>query len=250
MTEEFFSRTQILLGEQTLRDLTHHHILVAGLGGVGSFVAEALGRIGIMHLTLLDHDMVSVSNLNRQLIALHSTLGQPKTEVMAERLRDIHPEISLTLITEFLQKEHAQAFVQHGKFDFVVDCIDSIACKAALVAACLQQGIPIASSLGAGNRLDVTQVRIAQLNQTQGCPLARELRARLKEMGMRTNYPVVYSQEPSHPPLPHQALEHGPTGRPRAVNGTIAYMPALFGMMLTGLVVQRLLEKDGHPRSK
>ena len=249
MTEEFFSRTKILLGEHALTHLISHHVLIAGLGGVGSFVAEALGRVGIAHLTLLDHDVVSVSNLNRQLVALHSTLGQPKTEVMAERLRDIYPGISLTLVTEFLQKEHAQAFVQQGQFDFVVDCIDSIACKAALVAACLQQGIPVVSSLGAGNRLDVTQVRIAQLNQTQGCPLARELRAQLKAMGMRTNYPVVYSQEPSHSPLPHQSPTSGPTGRPRAVNGTISYMPALFGIMLAGVVVRQLLEKTDQPRS-
>jgi len=241
MTEEFCSRTEILLGQESLAYLVNHHILIAGLGGVGSFVAESLGRIGIARLTLLDHDLVTPSNLNRQLVALHSTLGQPKTEVMAARLRDIHPPIALNLVTEFLQKEQADEFIRQGHFDFVIDCIDSIACKAALVAACLQQNVPVASSLGAGNRLDVTQVRVAQLNQTQGCALAKGLRTKLKEIGMRTNYPVVYSQEIPRPPLPHQPLTSGPPGRPRAINGTISYMPALFGMMLTGVVVQQLL---------
>jgi tRNA A37 threonylcarbamoyladenosine dehydratase len=240
MTDAPDSRTEILLGHETLTRLTNHHILIAGLGGVGSFVAEALGRVGITRLTLLDHDEVAPSNLNRQLIALHSTLGQKKAEVMAARLRDINPEIHLTVMTDFLQKEQATELVNQGQFDFVVDCIDSIACKAALVAACLQQDIPVASSLGAGNRLDVKQVRVTQLNQTQGCALARELRAQLRKIGVRTNYPVVYSQEIPRSPLPHQPVT-GPAGRPRAVNGTISYLPALFGMMLAGVVVQRLL---------
>ena len=244
MNDDFFSRTEILLGKEAVASLISHHILIAGLGGVGSFVAEALGRIGFTRLTLLDHDVVSPSNLNRQLVALQSTLGQSKTQVMAARLRDINPQVSLTLWTEFLQKETAEEFVQEGKFDFVVDCIDTIACKAALVAACLKLGVPVASSLGAGNRLDVTQVKVASLNQTSICPLAREMRAKLREMGMRTNYPVVYSTELSRPPLPHQPVESGPTGRPRAVNGTISYMPALFGMMLAGVVVQRLLSAE------
>ncbi len=244
MNDDFFSRTEILLGKEAVASLISHHILIAGLGGVGSFVAEALGRIGFTRLTLLDHDVVSPSNLNRQLVALQSTLGQSKTQVMAARLRDINPQVSLTLLTEFLQKEKAEELVREGKFDFVVDCIDSIACKAALVAACLKLEVPVASSLGAGNRLDVTQVKVVSLNQTSVCPLAREMRAKLREMGMRTNYPVVYSTELPRPPLPHQPVESGPAGRPRAVNGTISYMPALFGMMLAGVVVQRLLSAE------
>jgi tRNA A37 threonylcarbamoyladenosine dehydratase len=239
--DTFESRTEILLGQEKLTQLTRHHLLIAGLGGVGSFVAEALGRIGIQRVTLLDHDEVAPSNLNRQLVALHSTLGQNKAQVMAARLRDINPQIDLTVLTDFLYPDQAADLVQAGQFDFVIDCIDSIACKAALVAACLRQGIAVASSLGAGNRLDVTQVRVSQLNQTKICPLARELRAHLRKIGVPTNYPVVYSEELPRPPLPHQPVT-GPSGRPRAVNGTIAYLPALFGMMLAGIVVQRLLK--------
>lgn len=239
--DTFESRTEILLGREQLTQLTHHHLLIAGLGGVGSFVAEALGRIGIQRFTLLDHDEVALSNLNRQIVALHSTLGQNKAQVMAARLRDINPQINLTVLTDFLYPDQAADLVQARQFDFVVDCIDSIACKAALVAACLQQGIAVTSSLGAGNRLDVTQVRVSQLNQTKICPLARELRSHLRKMGVPTNYPVVYSEELPRQPLPHQPVT-GPSGRPRAVNGTIAYLPALFGMMLAGIVVQRLLK--------
>jgi tRNA A37 threonylcarbamoyladenosine dehydratase len=236
--ENVYSRTSILLGIETLTELTHHHILIAGLGGVGSFVAEALGRVGIEHLTLLDHDIVSLSNLNRQLVALHSTLGQKKTEVMAARLRDINPNIQLTRLSEFLYPEQATTLIESQKFSYVVDCIDTIASKAALVASCLQHQVPVASSLGAGNRLDVTQVRVARLAQTKGCPLARNLRARLRKLGVSLDYPVVYSEEIPLPPLSHEEM-----GRhTKTINGTIAYLPALFGMMLAGIVVQSLLK--------
>lgn len=239
MTTTPWSRTEILLGEAQVQQLSQHHVLIAGLGGVGSFVAEMLGRIGIQRLTLLDHDEVNMSNLNRQLVALHSTLGRKKTEVMAERLRDINPQIELTLLTEFLTKEAAKPLIIQNNFDFVVDCIDSIACKTALVAACLQQDVAVASSMGAGNRLDVSQVKIKMLNQTKQCALARELRYHLKAAGVRTNYPVVYSEEIPRPSLTAQPVE-GPPGRPRSVNGTIAYLPALFAMLLSSIVVKQL----------
>jgi tRNA A37 threonylcarbamoyladenosine dehydratase len=241
---EAFSRTEILLGQESLAALIDHHILIAGLGGVGGFVAESLVRIGIRRFTLLDHDLVNPSNLNRQLVALHSTLGRPKTEVMAERMRDINPLAEITVINEFLHKTEAERLILGNHFDFVVDCIDSIACKAALVAACITHEVAVASSMGAGNRLDVSKVKITNLNQTHGCALARELRAALHKMEVRTNYPVVYSEEVPRQPLPHQPVEGAVSGRPRAVNGTIAYMPALFGMMLAGVVVQKLLARQ------
>ncbi|OUD13176.1 tRNA threonylcarbamoyladenosine dehydratase [Thioflexithrix psekupsensis] len=239
-TESRHIRTEILLGQAALAHLKQQHILVAGLGGVGGFAAEALARAGIGRLTLLDHDVIVPSNLNRQLLALQSTLGQKKAIVMAERLRDINPEIELVIADHFLQQNEAAEFVAQGHFNYVLDCIDSIACKAALVAACLRQQVKVASSMGAGNRLDVTQVKITQLNQTQGCGLARELRALLKQQQVRTNYPVVYSQEVPRSPLPHQHVAAG-EGRPRATNGTISYLPGLFGLMLSGWVIKDLL---------
>jgi tRNA A37 threonylcarbamoyladenosine dehydratase len=235
------ARTEILIGAEGLVRLRAAHVLVAGLGGVGGYAAEALGRANVGRLTLLDHDVVSPSNLNRQLLALHSTLGRPKVVVMAERLRDIDPTLELALIGEFLQPDMAEALVTAAHYDYVADCIDSIACKAALVAACHRQGIPVISALGAGNCLDVTRVRVAQLNQTQMCPLARELRRRLRELNAPLNYPVIYSDEPRRPPLPHQPVGGDTPGRPRAINGTISYLPALFGVMLAGVIIRWLL---------
>ncbi|MBL8260462.1 MAG: ThiF family adenylyltransferase [Candidatus Competibacteraceae bacterium] len=235
------ARTEILIGAEGLRRLRRARVLVAGLGGVGGHAAEALGRAGVGHLGLLDHDVVSPSNLNRQVLALRSTLGQPKVELMAARLRDIDPEIGLTLVGEFMRADAADALVAAGHYDFVADCIDSLACKAALVAACGRRHIPVISALGAGNCLDVSRVRLARLDRTQGCPLARELRRRLREMGISLAYPVVYSDEPRRPPLPHQPVDGAIPGRPRAVNGTISYLPGLFGLMLAGYIVRRLL---------
>ena len=235
------SRTEILIGAAGLARLRAARVLVAGLGGVGAYVAEALGRAGIGHLTLLDHDVVAPSNLNRQLLALHSTLGRPKVAVMAARLHDIDPTLDLTLIDEFLQPDAADARVSAAAYDYVADCIDSIACKAALVAACHRRRIPVISALGAGNCLDASRARVARLNQTQTCPLARELRRRLRALNVPLTYPVVYSDEPRQPPLPHQPVEGGTPGRPRAINGTISYLPALFGILLAGHIVQRLL---------
>ncbi len=235
------SRTEILIGAEGLARLRAAHVLVAGLGGVGGYAAEALGRAGVGRLTLLDHDVVALSNLNRQLLALHSTLGQPKVEVMAARLRDIDPMLELTLVGDFLQPDRAEDLVLAARYDYVADCIDSIACKAALVAACLRHGVSVISALGAGNCLDVRRARVTRLNQTQVCPLARELRRKLREMDAPLNYPVIYSDEPRRPPLPHQPVDGDTPGRPRAVNGTISYMPALFGVMLAGFIIRRLL---------
>jgi len=232
--------------------LAQCHVLVAGLGGVGGHVAEALCRAGVGELTLLDHDIVNVSNLNRQLVALHSTLGLAKTEVMAARLRDINPAVKLHLIQDFIHTQDAEPFVTqqgfaHGgyaglRFDYVVDCIDSIICKAALVAACQKHHVPVVSSMGAGNRLDVTKIKVASLNQTQGCPLAREFRFALRKMGVPLNCKVVYSTEQPQKALAHQPVSGAVAGR--AVNGTVSYLTALFGYMLSGVVIQALLHDN------
>jgi tRNA A37 threonylcarbamoyladenosine dehydratase len=237
-----FARTAILIGPTGITTLRDKHVLIAGLGGVGSYAAEAIARAGIGRLSLLDHDVIMPSNINRQLPALHSTIGQLKTEVMANRLKDINPDLELNLFSHFLQASEAQAFIVQSDYHFVADCIDSIACKAALVATCLNQGIPVISSMGAGNCLDVTRVRASHLNKTNGCPLARELRARLRALGVTLKYPVIYSDEPRRQPLAHQPVEGCRSGRPRAVNGTISYMPALFGTLLAGIIIQFFLK--------
>lgn len=236
-----FERTEILIHPEGLEQLAKQHVLIAGLGGVGSYCAEAVARAGVGKITLLDHDVVAESNLNRQLVALRSTLGQPKVAVMAARIRDIHPEAQLQLQQRFLHPQEAAAWVQEQRPNFVADCIDSIACKAALVAGCTSTGIPVVSALGAGNRLDVRQARVSTLAQVQGCRLGRELRRMLRKLEATLDYPVVYSQETPRQPLPHQPVS-GPPGRSRAVNGTIAYLPALFGMMVAGVIIHTLLE--------
>ncbi len=238
MTPERFRRTEILIGPEGVDKLGLKHVFLAGLGGVGSWCAESLARAGIGRLTLVDHDTVAVSNINRQLPALHSTLGQSKTGVMADRIRDISPECRLTLLHEFIDPDNVDALIP-GDADWVVDCIDSLNCKVALIATACRRAIPVAASMGAGNKLDLARVRLADISRTRVDPLARAVRQRLKRLGITKGVLTVYSDEPGRPPRPPEPTAHG---RARAVNGTISYLPPLFGLMLAGAVVQRLLK--------
>jgi tRNA A37 threonylcarbamoyladenosine dehydratase len=236
-----FERTHILIGDEGLARLAGKHVFVAGLGGVGSYCAEALARAGVGRLTLLDHDVVAASNINRQLPALLSTVGQAKAELMAARIRDIYPECRLTIIRQFLNTENVNDLVP-GDCDYVVDAIDSLACKVALVAESLKRGLRVASSMGAGNRLDPTKIKVADISKTEMCPLARQMRKRLQRQGVTRGVLTIYSDEQPSAPLPPEPVDG--TGRPRAVNGTISYMPPLFGLMLAGVVIRKLLEAD------
>jgi tRNA A37 threonylcarbamoyladenosine dehydratase len=236
-------RTRILVGQDGLDYLNSRHVLVAGLGGVGGAVIEALARAHIGTLTLVDHDDVGASNLNRQLITTHTNIGIKKAEAAAARLREINPEIRLNLEAHFLHPENAGALLDNVRPDYVLDCIDSVTCKGSLVAACQERGIPIASSLGAGGRLDVSKAEITTLKKTHTCGLARALRHRLRSLGASMDYPVVFSSEPAINAQPHQPIDGHPDARPRAVNGTISYMPNLFGFMLAGFAIQQLLQK-------
>ena len=236
-----FSRSQILIGDAGLAKLNSLHLFVAGLGGVGSYCTEALARAGIGRLTLLDHDVVAVSNINRQLPALLSTLGLSKAELMRQRIADINPDCRVTVLRDFLSRENVNELVP-GDCDYVIDCIDSLACKEALVAESHKRGLKVASSMGAGNRLDPTRIKVADISQTLMCPLARNMRQRLqRHHNIRQGILTVFSDEPPRAPLPPEELFRG---RARAVNGTISYMPPLFGFMLAGAVLQRLLDSD------
>jgi tRNA A37 threonylcarbamoyladenosine dehydratase len=161
---------------------------------------------------------------------------------MAQRLLDINPNLKLVTKDQFITPDNCNQLLTESSIDYLLDCIDSIACKAALVAACQKLEIPVASALGAGGRLDVTKAKISTLIKTEVCPLAREMRGQMRKLGASLDYPVVYSNEIPVKGLPHQPLDGDTPGRPRAVNGTISYMPGLFGLMLTGLVIQELLE--------
>lgn len=206
-----FERTHILIGDAGLEKLASKHIFVAGLGGVGSYCAEALARAGIGQLTLLDHDVVATSNINRQLPALLSTVGRPKVEVMAERIRDINPDCQLTLVGEFLTSGNVMELVP-ADADYVVDAIDSLACKVALVGESLRHGLKVASSMGAGNRRDPARIKLGDLSKTEMCPLARQMRKRLaRHYGIRKGVLTVYSDEVPSDPLPPEPVE-GPGG--------------------------------------
>ncbi len=233
-----FERTRILLDTHEQSRLARAHVLVAGLGGVGSYCAEALARAGVGRMTIIDHDVVAASNINRQLPALLSTVGQSKAELMAARIRDINPACELTVIREFLVPETVADIVP-ADVDFVIDCIDSLNCKVALVATSVERGLRVASSMGAGNKLDPGRIRLVDISKTSMCPLAAVMRKRLRKRGIPKGVLTVFSDEPGRAPLPPQPVEG--RGRARAVNGTISYMPPLFGLMLAGAVVQRLI---------
>ncbi|HEX8979401.1 MAG TPA: tRNA threonylcarbamoyladenosine dehydratase [Parasulfuritortus sp.] len=232
-----FERAEILIGADGLARLAAKHVFLAGLGGVGSWCAEALARAGVGRLTLVDMDTVAVSNINRQLPALHSTIGRKKTDVMADRILDINPDCEVEVLDVFIDPDNVQTLLPLD-VDYVVDCIDSLNCKVALIAEAYRRGVPVAASMGAGNKLDPTRIRLADIAKTQVCPLAREVRHRLRRQGIEKGILTVYSDETGRPPRPPEPTSHG---RARAVNGTISYLPPLFGLMLAGAVIQRLL---------
>jgi tRNA threonylcarbamoyladenosine dehydratase len=232
-----FERSHILIGDDGITRLQSSHVLIAGIGGVGSYVAEALARLGVGKLTLVDHDFVSPSNINRQLIALHSTLAQQKASVMAERIHDINPDCQVTVLHEFLSPDTIPTLLTHP-FDVIVDAIDSMSSKTTLLETAWRQDIPIFSSMGAGGKLDPSQIRTDDLMNTTICKLAKQLRRHVKRRGVGKGIQTVYSVEPAIPALPPEAVERG---RARAVNGTVSYMPSLFGLTLAGLVANHII---------
>ena len=234
-----YERTRILVGDAGIRRLQQAHVLLAGLGGVGSFAAEALGRAGIGRLTLIDHDTVSPSNLNRQLPATGETIGQKKGAVMVQRLATINPDCQLEWVDQFVRPDTIPALLDRTAPDWVIDAIDSLNCKVALIAEARARGCPVASSMGAGGRLDPTRIVVGDVMDTHSCPLAREVRIRLRRRACARGVIAVWSSEL---PLPHAPPEETEQGRSRVVNGTISYLPALFGTTLAGVVVRALLQ--------
>lgn len=234
MDEQQFLRTEMLLGRQAMDKLAKAHVAVFGIGGVGSWCAEALARAGIGTLTLVDHDTVGLTNLNRQAEALHSTLGLEKTEAMAQRIRDISPGCVVRQIPEKYEEGNREAFFQ-ARYDYIVDAIDLVSCKLDLIQTALDRGIPILSSMGTGNKLDPTQFQVADIAKTQGCPLARILRKELKRRGI-LHHKVVYS--PELPVKPEQG-EAPPPGR-RSVPASAPWVPPVAGFILAGTVIRDL----------
>jgi tRNA A37 threonylcarbamoyladenosine dehydratase len=236
-------RTELLVGEESLYFLKHKHVLIAGIGGVGSFVAEAIVRAGVGKVTFIDHDVVSESNLNRQLIALQSTIGKSKVEVMKQRALDINPDIKITIIKEFIRPENIEELLSRTSYNYVLDCIDSISSKVALVTACQKQQVPVISSMGAGGRIDPSKITITPLDKTIICPLARMMRQRMRKAGGSLKFPVVFSDEIPRKGTAHRPIAEDPTAHPRSVNGTISYLPSLFGLNMAGYVIKHFLRE-------
>ena len=235
--EDWKQRTRLLLGEEKSERLRQAHVLVVGVGGVGAYAAEMLCRAGVGRLTLVDADTVQPTNINRQLPALHSTLGQPKVEVLAARFRDINPEVELTVLPVFLKDENIPRLLDAARYDFVVDAIDTLAPKCHLIAEALRRRIKIVSSMGAGAKSDITQVRFADVWDTYHCGLSKAVRKRLQKMGIRHKLPVVFSTEQADPKA---VLLTEDEMNKKSTCGTVSYMPAVFGCYLAEYVIRRL----------
>jgi len=233
-----FERSLLVFEEQGMLNLSKAHVLVAGVGGVGGFVIEALARAGVGELTIIDHDDVSPSNKNRQIIALNSTQGQNKAEVMAQRIADINPDCKVNISKDFIRPEDMDSLLD-GPFTYVVDAIDSLNCKVSFVATAFQKGLPVVSSMGAGRRIDPSKIALADISKTHGCALARNMRQRLKKQGIKKGVMTVFSTEIPKEPGPMEAIEGA---RGRVVNGTASYMPGIFGLMLAGYVIKDIAE--------
>lgn len=237
MTTEWTERTELLLGADKMERLKKAHILIVGTGGVGAYAAEMLARAGVGKLTLLDADKVQLSNLNRQVIALHSTLGEDKVRVLERRLKDVNPDLNVTARAEFLEEGSVKTLLTENNFDFVVDAIDTIAPKCALIMEAMRLKVPIVSSMGAGAKTDVTQIRFADLWSTYHCGLSKAVRTRLKKEKMQRPLPVVFCTQQAD--INAVVKVEGERNK-KTTTGTVSYMPAVFGCYLAQYVISNL----------
>ncbi|GBF34261.1 HesA/MoeB/ThiF family protein [Desulfocucumis palustris] len=231
-----FSRTELLIGREGLSRLAAARVCVFGLGGVGSFAAEALCRAGVGGFILVDSDVVDVSNINRQLHALDHTVGSPKVELMARRMAGINPSAGVHTYFERLKPGEEERFLKPGP-DYVVDAIDDVTAKVELLKYCVTKGVPVVSSMGAGNKLDPAAFKVADISETSVCPLARAVRRRLRQEGVERGIKVVYSTEKPMTSGAGGGGDHGEKSPP----GSISFVPPVAGLILAGLVVTDLL---------
>ena len=239
-----FSRTELLVGREAMDKLHHAKVAVFGIGGVGGHVTEALARSGVGALELIDNDTVSLTNINRQIVALHSTIGKPKVEVMAARIADINPDAEVTCRQCFFLPENAHEF-DFSQYDYVVDAVDTVAAKIAIIMAAKAAGVPVISSMGAGNKMDPAAFQVADIYKTSVDPLARVIRQAMKKRGVK-NLKVVYSTE-----LPLEAIgsteETAAPGR-RALPGSTAFTPSVAGLIIASEVIKDLVGWTGGQR--
>ena len=230
-------RTELLLGEDKMARLQSAHVLVVGWGGVGAYAAEMICRAGVGRMTIVDADTVQITNLNRQLPAMHSTLGMFKADVLEARFKDINPDLELKVLPVFLKDENIPDLLDADEYDFIVDAIDTLSPKCYLIYHALQRRIKIVSSMGAGAKSDITQVRFADLWDTYHCGLSKAVRKRLQKMGVKRKVPVVFSTEQADPKA---VLLTDDEMNKKSTCGTVSYMPAVFGCYLAEYVIKRL----------
>lgn len=238
MDTDWLSRTELLFGKEKMERLKNAHVLIVGIGGVGAYTAEQLCRAGIGEMTLVDADSVSLTNLNRQLPALHSTLGLSKVDVMCQRLLDINPDIKLHAIHEFIRDERTPEVLDSAPFDYVVDAIDSLSPKVFLIYFALQKHLPLVSVMGAGGKINPALVQVADIKKTHQCKLAHAIRKRLHRMGITTGFKAVFSPEPVNENA--ILIEADPDINHLSTVGTISYMPAVFGCHAAAVVINDL----------
>lgn len=232
----WLSRTELLLGAEKLNKLAKANVLIVGLGGVGAYAAEMICRAGVGKMTIVDGDTITESNINRQLPALVSTKGKPKTEVVGARLMDINPELDLTILQEFIRDERIIEILDHG-YDYVVDAIDTLSPKIFLIYHSMQKSIPVVSSMGAGGKVDPAKIQVTDISRSYNCKLARVLRKRLHKLGIRKGFTAVFS--PEEVPGESVILTEDEQNKKSNV-GTISYMPSAFGVAMTSVVIRDL----------
>jgi len=233
-------RTELLIGSEKLDKLKESHVLVVGLGGVGAYAAESLCRAGVGELTIVDGDVLNVSNKNRQLPALESTIGKPKAEVLGNRLLDINPELKVNVIQEYLRIPRMSEILE-TKFDYVVDAIDTLSPKTYLIYHSIQNGLKIVSSLGSGARIDPTKITIKDISKSYNCRLGVQLRKRLRKHGINKGFKVVFSEDKADS---NAVIVDEPEENKKSTVGTISYIPPIYGCFCASVVIRDLMEMD------
>ena len=237
MIPYWMSRTQLMLGDEKTSQLINKNVIVIGLGGVGGICAEMIARGGVGRMTIADGDVVDLSNCNRQVAALHSTEKQSKAEVMAARIRDINPQIELTVLNEFIQEQRTADIIKSGNYDYAVDCIDTLTPKVWFIKTCVDNNVPVVSSFGAGGKMDPSMVQVADISKSYNCKLARYVRKYLHEMGIHKGVKVVFSPEN----IDREKVIVTEKAFPKkSIIGTVSYMPAIFGCITASVVIRDL----------
>lgn len=236
---KWYKRTELLVGSTGIEKLQNAHVLVVGLGGVGAYAAETICRAGVGRMTIVDGDSVEMTNRNRQLPALVSNEGKPKAEVMGARFRDINPEIELEIINEYLKDERMKEVLDAHPYDYVIDCIDTLSPKVYLLQQAKERKLPVVSSMGAGGKLDPTQIQVADISKSYNCALAKMIRKRLRKLNINKGIKVVFSPED----VDKTKLIIEESQNKKSTVGTISYMPPAFGCFIGSVVIRDLLEK-------